>query len=115
MANQIEILHETVKFPSPTFNVIHPIAENVFISFCGMRPDGLLLVERAREEAYSWKEKFGTTISADVLTNRLALYVCQFTEYLYLRPLGASFFIGSSDETSKQLFTLNAAGEVYGW
>lgn len=115
-ANEIKVIHETVKYPSPTFNVIHAIDENVFISFCGSRPDGLCLVERARTEAANWKFQFGSTINAEILTNRLALYVNQFTEYMYLRPFGTSFFIGSFDpKTGTQLFTLNPAGEVAGW
>jgi len=116
LANEIKVIHDTVKYPSPTFNVIHAIDENVFMSFCGSRPDGLCLVDRARTEAANWKFQFGTTINAEILTNRLALYVNQFTEYLYLRPFGASFFIGSFDpKTGTQLFSLNPAGEVAGW
>lgn len=116
LANEIKITHKTVKFPSPTFSVIHAIDEQVFISFCGSRPDGLCLVDRARTEACNWKSQYGTTINAEVLTSRLALYVNQFTEYLYLRPFGASFFIGSFDEKQgSQLFSLDPAGNVFGW
>merc|ERR1719474_2264743 len=116
LANEIKIVHDTVRKNSPTFNVIHAIDENVFISFCGSRPDGLCLVERARTEACNWKFQYGSTISAEILTNRLALYVNQFTEYLYLRPFGASFFIGSFDSKNGcQLYSLNPAGEVAGW
>ena len=51
-----------------------------------------------------------------ILSNRLALYVNQFTEYLYLRPFGASFYIGSYDpKNGCQLYSLNPAGEVAGW
>jgi len=31
LANRIEILHGTIKLPSPTFNLIHAIEENVFM------------------------------------------------------------------------------------
>jgi len=116
LANEIKIVHDSVKYPSPTFNVIHAIDENVFMSFCGSRPDGLCLVDRARTEAANWKFQFGTTINAEILSNRLALYVNQFTEYLYLRPFGASFYIGSYDpKNGCQLYSLNPAGEVAGW
>jgi len=116
LANEIKILHDTVKYPSPTFNTVHAIDSNVFISFCGSQPDGLCLVDRARTEACNWKSQFGTTVTAEILTNRLALYVNQFTEYMYLRPFGSSFFIGSFDpKRGTQLFSLNPAGEVSGW
>lgn len=116
LANQVQMLHDMVKYPSPTFNVIHAIDDNIIMSFCGMRPDGLCLIQRARDEAANWRSTYGMQMNAQTLANRLALYVSQFTEYLSLRPFGASVFISSYDEQNgPQLFSLNAAGEVFGY
>lgn len=115
LASQVELVHDTVKYPSPSFNVIHAVDDNLFISFCGMRPDGNFFVERARVEADNWRERFGFVISAETLANRLALFVSQFTEYYGYRPFGASIFIASYAEDKPALFTLNPAGEVSGY
>jgi len=115
LASQVELVHDTVKYPSSTFNVIHAVDDNIVVSFCGMRPDGLYLVERARSEAESWRDRYGSQISAETLSNRMALFVTQFTEYYGYRPLGASIFISSYANGKPSLFTVNPAGEVSGY
>jgi len=115
LASQVELVHDTVKFPSSTFNVIHAVDDNIAISFCGMRPDGLYLVDRARSEADSWRDRYGCQISAETLSNRMALFITQFTEYYGYRPLGASIFISSYVNGKSSLFSVNPAGEISGY
>jgi len=115
LAHQVEMLHTLVKYPSPTFNVIHAIEDNMMMSFTGMNPDGLCLVNRARDEAQSWKDKFGSVIPCRVLVDRLSLYISQFTEYYSLRPFGASLFITQYNDDVPKLYTINAAAESFGY
>lgn len=116
LANRVEIIHNTIKLPSPTFNLIHAIEENVFLSFCGMRSDGFCLVGRAREEASNFRERFGHNLDAKYLSNRLAQYISTFTEYYQLRPFGVNIFIASYDsKMGTQLYSINAAGECHGY
>lgn len=115
LASQVELTHDTVKFPSTSLRVIHAVDDNIFLSFCGMRPDGLFFLERAQTEAENWRDRYGSQITAKTLADRLALYVSQFTEYMGYRPLGASITIGSYQKGQTELFIVNAAGCVKGF
>jgi len=116
LANQIQMIHRTVKYPSPTFEVIHAIDDNLCLSFCGMRPDGRCLVSRAREECQSYKDNFGLKITADLLATRVGSYMSAFTEYFSLRPFGVTAFLaGYTKDKGPRLWVCDAAGETRGY
>lgn len=116
LANQVEMIHRTVKYPSPTFEVIHAIDDNLCLSFCGMRPDGRALVSRAREEAHNYRDNFGLKITADLLATRVGSYMAMFTEYFSLRPFGITAYVaGYTKEKGARLWMCDAAGETRGY
>jgi len=81
-----------------------------------MRSDGFCLIERAREEASNFRERFGYNSNAKYLSSRLAQYISTFTEYYQLRPFGVNVFIASHDAlTGTQLYSIDSAGKSCGY
>jgi len=56
----------------------------------GLQADGRQIINRAREEAQSYKETYGHSIVPSVLANRLGLYTHFYTLHYSLRPFGKS-------------------------
>jgi 20S proteasome subunit alpha 7 len=54
----------------------------------GLSADGRQIINRAREEAQSYKETYGHSIVPSVLANRLGLYAHFYTLHYSLRPFG---------------------------
>lgn len=86
-------------------------------SHCGMvvtgfPADGRQMVNRAREEAQSYKETYGHKIVPSILANRLALYVHYFTIHGSLRPFGSVAIISGYDEDTKshELYMVEPSG-----
>eukprot|EP00486_Rosalina_sp_Unknown_P000112 CAMPEP_0201566176 /NCGR_PEP_ID=MMETSP0190_2-20130828/5762_1 /ASSEMBLY_ACC=CAM_ASM_000263 /TAXON_ID=37353 /ORGANISM="Rosalina sp." /LENGTH=265 /DNA_ID=CAMNT_0047984517 /DNA_START=75 /DNA_END=872 /DNA_ORIENTATION=- len=79
----------------------------------GLLPDGRQLVNRARDEASSYKSNFGISIPGKVLSQRIALYVHAYTEYWHLRPFGVSSLLGVYDDSDlgAQLYMIEPSGE----
>jgi len=112
LAHNVTLPGPTVKVPSTTLHVGHAVDENLMISFVGAKPDGLCLVQRAREEARSWYANCHTRMNAKLLANRLALYMGTFTEYHSVRPFGCNIYVASYDKINgSQLFSINPSGE----
>lgn len=82
------------------------------IAITGYGADGRQIVNRAREEAKSYKETFGHSIIPSVLTNRLALYMHYFTIYGSLRPFGATALLAAydNDMQSAELYMVEPSG-----
>lgn len=85
------------------------------IAVTGYAADGRQLVNRAREEAQSYKETYGHKIVPSVLSNRLSLYMHYFTMYGSLRPFGSTALIAAYDEDVKtaELYMLEPSGATY--
>lgn len=80
----------------------------------GLPPDARQLVNKARDEARSYKGFYGHEISGKVLAERLAGHVHMHTLYWYLRPFGAQVMIANYDEqTGPQLYMIEPAGQVF--
>lgn len=74
------------------------IAAHAGIVVTGFVADGRQIVNRARDEARSYKEMYGHPIVPSVLANRIALYVHYFTTHGALRPFGSTAIIASYDQ-----------------
>jgi 20S proteasome subunit alpha 7 len=85
------------------------------IAVTGYAADGRPLINRAREEAQSYKETYGHKIVPSVLSNRLSLYMHYFTMYGSLRPFGSTALIAAYDEDVKtaELYMLEPSGAAY--
>ena len=81
----------------------------------GFVADGRQIVNRARDEARSYRETYGHQIVPDILANRLALYVHYFTTHGALRPFGATSIVASYDQDLKShtLFMVEPSGNCF--
>ena len=68
----------------------------------GLVADGRQLVNRAREEALSYKKNFGSSVPPHVLADRMGQYVHYYTLYGSIRPFGASIMLAGYDADLKK-------------
>lgn len=80
---------------------IHTLSEDTGAAMTGFVPDGRQIINRARDEASSYMETYGSPISTKLLSERMASYVHYFTLHGSLRPFGATcLFAGYDPVTS---------------
>jgi len=94
---------------------IFNIETHIGIAICGRVPDGMIVIERAREEAEQYRTNFGVPISGAVLAERVANFVHAYTLYGAYRPFGATFFLASYDEGKPYLYKIENSGSVIGY
>lgn len=70
---------------------------HVGIAVTGFAADGRQIVNRAREEASSYKDTYGHPIIPSILNNRLSGFMHYYTIYGSLRPFGASALVAAYD------------------
>ncbi|KAI6770275.1 hypothetical protein HG530_004904 [Fusarium avenaceum] len=63
----------------------------------GMVPDGRHFVDRARDEAQSWRQNFKTPIPTSDLASRMGGYLQAYTMYGSVRPFGITAIVGGYD------------------
>mmetsp|Transcript_6032 Transcript_6032/g.11011 ORF Transcript_6032/g.11011 Transcript_6032/m.11011 type:complete len:274 (+) Transcript_6032:125-946(+) len=81
---------------------IHTVDEYAGVAMTGFVSDGRQIVNRAREEAGSYEETYGTKIPPTTLAARLSTYVHYFTLHGALRPFGASTLVAAYDPATKK-------------
>ncbi|KAL7536361.1 hypothetical protein ACHAXR_008316 [Thalassiosira sp. AJA248-18] len=81
---------------------IHTVDEHAGVAMTGFVSDGRQIVNRAREEASSYDETYGTKIPPQTLAQRLSTYVHYFTLHGALRPFGASTLVAAYDPATKR-------------
>lgn len=74
----------------------------------GLVPDGRHFVDRARDEASSWRDIYKTPISTAVLASRMGDYLQAYTLYSSVRPFGITAIVGGWDSELE----LRVDGEV---
>lgn len=81
----------------------------------GYAADGRQIVNRAREEAQSYRDTYGHRIIPSILNNRLSLYMHYFTIYGSLRPFGATAILAAYDEDTKtpELYMMDPSGGAF--
>eukprot|EP01083_Nonionella_stella_P109299 318552_1 len=97
-----------------SYRRIFTTSMNSGMAIGGLLPDGRQLVNRARDDASSYKTNFGIPIPGKVLSQRVALYVHAYTEYWHLRPFGVSCLLGVYDSDTSlgpQLYCIEPSGE----
>jgi 20S proteasome subunit alpha 7 len=82
------------------------------VAVTGLSADGRQIVNRAREEAQSYKDSYGHKIVPAILTSRLGLYVHYYTLHASLRPFGSAALIAAYDEDLKtpELYMVEPSG-----
>lgn len=81
----------------------------------GLVADGRQLVNRAREEALSYKKNYGSPIPPQVLADRMGQYVHYYTLYGSIRPFGTAIMLAGYDidEKKSSLYLVEPSGVTY--
>jgi len=84
------------------------------VATCGIGPDARQLVNKARDEARSYKSFYGGAIPGKILADRLSGHVHMHTLYWYLRPFGASILVANYDDMlGPQLYSIDPSGTCH--
>jgi len=94
---------------------IFTIDEHVGVAVCGLLADGRQLVNRARDEAASYKEFYGCPIPGKVMAERLAGFVHAYTMYWSVRPFGAAVLIAGKDADGPFMWMVEPSGLTYNY
>uniref|UniRef100_A0A7S2BRB3 Proteasome subunit alpha type n=1 Tax=Florenciella parvula TaxID=236787 RepID=A0A7S2BRB3_9STRA len=91
---------------------IATISEHSGMAFSGFGPDSRQLVNRAREEAHSYDDTYGSAIPPNVLAERMSQYMHYFTLHGALRPFGTGAIVAAYDPERKehQLYMIEPSG-----
>ncbi|GAP92023.1 putative proteasome component C1 [Rosellinia necatrix] len=76
---------------------IATVDKHLGIVYSGMIPDGHHFVDRARDEARSWRESNLMPISTSDLASRMGGYMQAYTLYQSVRPFGITAILGGFD------------------
>ncbi|KAH6898622.1 nucleophile aminohydrolase [Thelonectria olida] len=69
--------------------------------YSGMVPDGRHFIDRARDEAQSWRSNFKTPIPTSDLASRMGGYLQAYTMYGSVRPFGITAILGGVDTSEE--------------
>nr|CCC89602.1 putative proteasome alpha 7 subunit [Trypanosoma congolense IL3000] len=94
---------------------IHAIDRQAGLCVCGVLPDGLAIVSRARSEAENSRETFSTPIMGSVLASRVGEFMHVYTTHFAYRPFGCSVIVASYADDGPQLYVSDPSGTVAGY
>lgn len=77
---------------------IFKIDRHIGMAVSGLLADGRALVDRAANEAASYRADFGSSIPLKQLADRVAMYMHAYTLYSAVRPFGATIMLSSFTE-----------------
>lgn len=94
---------------------LYIVDKHVGIAVAGLLADARQLVDRAREEASSYKSSYGSPIPVSHLTDRISMYMHAHTLYGAIRPYGVSVLIAGHEETGPKMYMIEPSGVSYGY
>ena len=77
---------------------IHTVDRHLGMAVAGLSADGRQLVNRAREEAQSYKGNYGDIVPPQILADRMSQFIHYYTLYGSVRPFGASVLLAGFDQ-----------------
>ncbi|EXJ65016.1 20S proteasome subunit alpha 7 [Cladophialophora yegresii CBS 114405] len=80
---------------------ISTVDRNAGIVTSGLLPDGRHLINRARDEASSWRQTYKAPIPTSALASRIGSYVQAYTLYSSVRPFGITAILGGWDSEAE--------------
>jgi len=92
-------LHESSSIPARR---IFNIDTHIGCAMAGLLTDSRALVDYARGECTSFRDKWDAPIPVDVLAKRISSYMFQHTIYNGARPFGCAMILGGYNESSKK-------------
>ncbi|KAI7916560.1 proteasome component C1 [Pyricularia oryzae] len=78
---------------------IATVDRHLGVAYSGMIPDGRHFVDRARDEARSWRDTFKTPIGTPELASRMGGYLQAYTLYQSVRPFGITAIVAGWDSS----------------
>ncbi|KAL0092302.1 nucleophile aminohydrolase [Phycomyces blakesleeanus] len=88
---------------------------HIGVATAGLLADGRHLVNRARDEAQSWRDIYRQPIPGKALADRLGQYVSAYTLYSSVRPFGCGTIVGSMTEGEPSLYLIEPSGVYWGY
>ncbi|KAG9257989.1 proteasome component C1 [Emericellopsis atlantica] len=82
---------------------IATVDEHAGVVYSGMVPDGRHFVDRARDEAQSWRQTLKTPIPTSELASRMGSYLQAYTMYGSVRPFGITAIVGGVDGSGDEV------------
>ncbi|KAK7714139.1 putative proteasome subunit alpha type-7 [Diaporthe eres] len=76
---------------------IATVDRHLGVVYSGMVPDGRHFIDRARDEARSWRDNFKAPIATSDLASRMGGYLQAYTLYQSVRPFGITAIVGGYD------------------
>ncbi|CAI6053365.1 unnamed protein product [Clonostachys chloroleuca] len=80
---------------------IATVDSHIGVAYSGMVPDGRHFVDRARDEASSWRDNFKTPSPTADLVSRMGGYLQAYTMYGSVRPFGITAIVGGYDTSEE--------------
>lgn len=96
-------------------NRIQTVDRHVGVACAGLLPDGRHLVDRARDEARSYRQQYKEKTTVPYLVDRVGNYVQAYTCYNSVRPFGVSAIIGGVDDDGAHLYMIEPSGVYWGY
>ncbi|XP_070577876.1 proteasome subunit alpha type-3-like [Ptychodera flava] len=94
---------------------IFHIDRHIGMAVAGLLADARQIVETAREEAANYRSVYGAPIPLKYLTDRVAMYIHQYTLYSSIRPFGCSFILSSFEEDGPHMYSIDPSGVALGY
>lgn len=85
------------------------------IASAGLLADGRQLLNRAREEAKSYRSLLDQPIPAKILAERVSLFMQAYTLYSSVRPFGATVLLACQSIEGPQLYMIEPSGSYWGY
>ncbi|CAO3619039.1 unnamed protein product [Cunninghamella blakesleeana] len=81
----------------------------------GLVADSRHLVNRARDEAQSWKDIYRQPIPGKTIADRLGQYVSAYTLYSSVRPFGVGTIVAAISNQEPSLYLIEPSGLYWGY
>lgn len=81
----------------------------------GLVPDCRQLANRARDEAFNYRETYDCNIPGPALADRVSLYLQAYTLYSSVRPFGSISILGAVDRDGPHLYMMEPSGLYWGY
>ncbi|KAI9021608.1 nucleophile aminohydrolase [Phycomyces nitens] len=88
---------------------------HIGVATAGLLADGRHLVNRARDEAQSWRDIYRQPIPGKAIADRLGQYVSAYTLYSSVRPFGCGTIVGAMTEGEPSLYLIEPSGVYWGY
>ncbi|KAK6532013.1 putative proteasome subunit alpha type-7 [Orbilia ellipsospora] len=94
---------------------ISTVDRHIGIATSGLIPDGKHFINRARDEAISWRRNFKDSVPIASLADRMGSYAQAYTLYSSVRPFGVTAIVAGADNDGPGLYMIEPSGLYWGY